>query len=74
VGGRAVAGAKVEIWTRSKTGSYRLLTTRVADSSGVVRYYAPPVKEWTAYQARFAGSLSYGPSVSPGRVAEVISR
>ena len=31
----------------------------------------PPVKAWTAYQARFAGSLSYGPSVSPGRVADI---
>ena len=70
-GGRALEGARVEIWTRSKTGSYRFLTTRVADSSGVVRYYAPPVKAWTAYQARFAGSLDYGPSVSPGRVADI---
>jgi pimeloyl-ACP methyl ester carboxylesterase len=71
VGGRAVAGAKVEIWTRSKTGSYHLLTTRVADSTGAVRYYAPPVNAWTAYQGRFAGSLTYGPSVSPGRVADI---
>ena len=71
VGGRAVAGARVEIWTRTKTGAYRLLTSRTADSGGVVRYYAPPVTAWTAYQARFPGSLSYGPSVSPGRVADI---
>jgi pimeloyl-ACP methyl ester carboxylesterase len=71
VGGRALAGAKVEIWTRSRTGSYRLFTTRVADANGVVRYFAPPLAAWTAYQARFAGSLAYGPSVSPGRVADI---
>jgi hypothetical protein len=66
----ALAGARIEIWTRTKTGAYRYLTSRTADSSGAVRFYAPPVTAWTAYQARFPGNLANGPAVSPGRVAE----
>lgn len=67
---RALAGARVEIWTRTKAGAYRFLTSRTADGSGAVRFYAPPVTAWTAYQARFPGNLVNGPAVSPGRVAE----
>ena len=66
----ALAGARLEIWTRTKTGAYRYLTSRLADAAGVVRYHAPPVTAWAAYQARFGGNLTYGAAVSAGRVAE----
>lgn len=70
-GGSALAGARLEIWTRTRTGAYRFVTSRMADAAGTVRYYAPPVAAWTAYQARFAGDLTSGPTVSPGRVADI---
>ena len=66
----ALAGVRLEIWTRAKTGAYRFLTSRITDAAGSARYHTPPVTAWTAYQARFAGSLANGAAVSPGRVAE----
>jgi len=47
------------------------VTSRIADATGAVRYYAPPVAAWTAFQARFAGDLASGAAVSPGRVADI---
>ena len=70
-GGSRLAGARVEIWTRTRTGSYRFLTSRTADALGNVRFHPSPVRAWTAYQARFPGDLVYGPSVSAGRVADI---
>jgi hypothetical protein len=64
-------GAVLEIWGRSAKGSYRFMTTRVADGRGIVRYFTPPITGWAAIQARFRGDYSSGPGVSPGRVVTV---
>jgi len=66
-----LAGAHVEIWTRTQTGSYRRLTSRVADPHGVVRYYTGAVTAWTAFQARFAGDGADLPAVSAARVVTI---
>lgn len=70
-GGAALAGKRLEIWSRTRTGAYRIVTSRIADATGAVRYFAPPVAAWTAFQARFAGDLASGPAVSAGRVADI---
>jgi hypothetical protein len=67
----ALAGVRLEIWTRSRTGAYRRLTSRTADASGVVRYVTSPVTAWTAFQARYAGDFVHGPGASAGRVVTV---
>ena len=66
-----LAGKRLEIWGRSRRGVYRLMTTRTADSRGVVRYYTPPITGWAAIQARYAGDYVNGPGVSAGRVVTV---
>ncbi|HVA87971.1 MAG TPA: hypothetical protein VNF73_16820 [Candidatus Saccharimonadales bacterium] len=67
----ALAGARVEIWSRTRTGTYRRLTSRLADAHGTVRYYTPAVTGWTAFQARFVGDGAYLPVVSLARVVTV---
>ena len=67
----AVAGARMEIWSRTATGVFRYLTARLADASGVVRYFTPPISARTVFQARFPGDFVHGPGVSPGRVVTV---
>ena len=71
IAGPALAGARLEIWARSRTGSYQRVTSRTADGLGVVRYVTPPITAWTAFQARYAGDFVRGPGVSAGRVATV---
>ncbi len=67
----ALPGSRVEIWARSQTGAFHRLTTRLADSTGVVLYVAPAVTAWTAYQARFAGDAGTARAVSRARVATI---
>jgi hypothetical protein len=67
----ALAGAHLEIWTRTQSGTYRRLTSRVADSHGVVRYYTGAVTAWTALQARFGGDGADLPAVSAARVVTI---
>ena len=67
----ALGRAKLEVWARSRNGAYHFVTSRIADSAGVVRYYSPPITVWTAFEAKFAGDFEHGPGVSPGRVVTV---
>jgi hypothetical protein len=67
----ALPKARIEIWARSQQGTYHFVTSRLADSDGVVRYYTPPVTAWTAYQARYPGDFVRGLSISAGRVVTV---
>ena len=63
-----LAGSVVQIWTRTKTGAWHVLTSRVAATDGTIHYFAH-VSGWTAYQLRFAGDSSHSPAASHGRIA-----
>ena len=67
----ALPGAVIQIWGRAANGTFRFLTSRVADGRGIVRYFTPPITGWVAIQARFAGDFVHGPGVSPSRVITV---
>jgi hypothetical protein len=54
-----LAGRPVEIWTRSKTGSWVKTTTRLVAADGTVHYYAR-IFRWTAFQAKLGGGGSHG--------------
>ena len=63
-----LAGSVVQMWTRTKTGAWRVLTARVVATDGTIHYFAH-VSGWTAYQLRFAGDNTHSPAVSHGRIA-----
>ena len=63
-----LAGSIVQVWTRTKTGAWHVLTSRVAAADGTIHYFAH-VNGWTAYQLRFAGDSTHSPAVSHGRIA-----
>jgi hypothetical protein len=64
----SLAGSVVQIWTRTKTGAWHVLTARVAATDGTIHYFAH-VSGWTAYQLRFAGDSTHSPAMSHGRIA-----
>jgi hypothetical protein len=64
----SLAGSVVQIWTRTKTGAWHVLTARVAATDGTIHYFAH-VSGWTAYQLRFTGDSTHSPAVSHGRIA-----
>ena len=64
----SLVGAVVQIWTRTKTGVWHVLTARVAATDGTIHYFAH-VRGWTAYQFRFSGDSTRSPAVSHGRIA-----
>jgi hypothetical protein len=64
----SLAGSVVQIWTRTKTGDWHVLTARVAATDGTIHYFAH-VSGWTAYQFRFAGDSTHSPAMSHGRIA-----
>ena len=63
-----LAGSVVQIWTRTKSGAWRALTSRLVAADGTIHYFAH-VNGWTAYQLRFAGDSSHSPAASHGRIA-----
>lgn len=63
-----LSGATVQVWTRTKTGAWRLLTSRVAAADGTVHLFAR-IDAWTAYQLRFVGDIVHSPAASHGRIA-----
>ncbi len=63
-----LANASMQIWTRTKTGPWTLVTSRTVASDGTVHYFAR-VNGWTAYQARFAGDATHSAAGSHGRIA-----
>jgi hypothetical protein len=64
----SLAGSVVQIWTRTKTGAWHVLTARVAATDGTIHYFAH-ISRWTAYQFRFAGDSTHSPAMSHGRIA-----
>ena len=44
-----LAGSVVQVWTRTKTGAWHVLTSRLAATDGTIHYFAH-VNGWTAYQ------------------------
>ncbi len=64
----SLAGARVEVWARSRTGTWHRLTSRIVAADGTVHYYAR-VGAWTAFQFRFAGDATHAPASSHGRIA-----
>ena len=63
-----LSGSIVEVWTRTKTGAWTRLTSRLVASDGTVHYYAR-VYGWTACWLKFAGDATHSPAASHGRVA-----
>ena len=64
----SLVGSVVQIWTRTKTGAWHVLTSRVAAPDGTIHYVAR-VTGWTAYQLRFPGDSTHSPAASHGRIA-----
>ena len=64
-----LSGAIVQVWTRSKTGAWRLLTSRVVAADGTIPHLFARINVWTAYQLRFAGDAVHSPAASHGRIA-----
>jgi hypothetical protein len=65
-----LAGSIVQIWTRTKTGAWRVLTSRVVAGDGTIHYFAR-INAWTAYQFKFVGDATRSPAASHGRIATV---
>ena len=65
-----LSGSVVQIWTRTKTGAWHLLTSRRAARDGTIHYFAH-VSRWTAYQLKFVGDSTHSPAVSHGRIATI---
>lgn len=66
--GPNLPGVTVQVWTRTKTGDWRLLTSRVAAADGTVHLFAR-ITTWTAYQFRYAGDALHSSAASHGRIA-----
>jgi hypothetical protein len=65
-----LAGRGVQIWTKSKTGPWKLAATRKTAADGITRYYVR-VTEWTSFRAKWPGDASFAAASSHGRVATV---
>ncbi|MHB8673238.1 MAG: hypothetical protein ACYDAK_06110 [Candidatus Limnocylindrales bacterium] len=63
-----LAGSLVQVWTRTKSGAWHVLTSRLAAADGTIHYFAR-VNGWTAYQLKFAGDSSHSAAASHGRIA-----
>ena len=61
-------GSVVQVWTRTKTGAWHVLTSRLAAVDGTIHYFVR-VNGWTAYQFKFAGDSTHSPAASHGRIA-----
>ena len=63
-----LAGSVVQVWTRTKTGAWHVLTSRLAAADGTIHYFAR-INSWTAYQLKFAGDSTHSLAASHGRIA-----
>jgi len=63
-----LSGLSLQVWVRSKTTDWHLVTTRRVASDGTIHYFAR-VNGWTGYQLRFAGNGTFAAAHSHGRVA-----
>ncbi len=64
----SLVGASLQIWVKSKTSDWHLVTTRRVASDGTMHYFAR-VNGWTGYWVKFVGNTTYGAAHSHGRVA-----
>jgi uncharacterized repeat protein (TIGR01451 family) len=55
----SLAGQKVELWTRTKTGAWVLTTSRLVAADGTVHYYRR-ISAWTGIWAKLADGASHG--------------
>jgi hypothetical protein len=53
------AGRTVQIWLRSKTGTWTLVTRRLVGRDGMVHYFAR-ISAWTGFWAKLDGGASHG--------------
>ena len=53
------AGQKVEIWVRSRNGTWAPVTLRLVAADGTVHYYRR-IMAWTGFWAKLAGASSHG--------------
>jgi hypothetical protein len=53
------AGRTVQIWLRSKTGTWTLTTSRLVGRDGMVHYFAR-ISTWTGFWAKLDGGASHG--------------
>ena len=65
-----LAGQAVQIWTRTRAGSWQVATTRSVATDGTIRY-STRVLAWVGIQARFAGGADFAAAVGHGRFATV---
>ena len=65
-----LAGQAVQIWTRTRAGSWQVATTRRVAADGTVRYSAR-VLAWVGIQARFVGGADFAAAAGHGRFATV---
>ena len=63
-----LAGKSLQIWTRTKTGTWKLTATRAVASDGTLHYYAK-ISAWTGFLAKWPGDSTFVASSSPGRSA-----
>ena len=63
-----LAGSLVQIWVKSRTADWHLLTLRQVAADGSVHYFAR-VQGWTGYWVKFAGDTTHAPAASHGRIA-----
>lgn len=66
----ALAGRRLEIWTRTRATDWQLTTARMLGPDGSARYFAR-VSEWTAFLAKLPADGSTPGAVSHGRNATV---
>jgi hypothetical protein len=53
------AGRTVQIWGRSRTGAWTLVTSRLVATNGTVHYFAR-IGTWTGFWAKLDGGVSHG--------------
>jgi hypothetical protein len=63
-----LAGRLLQIWAKTRTGTWKLTATRKVAADGTARYYAR-ITAWTAFRAKWAGDPWYKASSSHSRVA-----
>ena len=66
----ALAGRRLEVWTRTRSTDWRLTTTRMLGPDGRARYFAR-ISEWTAFWAKLPADGATPGAASHGRNAAV---
>ena len=64
----SLAGRLIVFWTRTRTGDWEPLTSRLVAADGTARLFRR-ISAWTGIWARFAGDSVYAPADAHGRIA-----